>query len=294
MKKNTTPKVEADSVRVDRLDIFAAREKDDKGLLTVVCYITPEIAARWLRANTHNRRLREAAIVRLTGAIERGEYTLNGESIVFTYEGVLSDGAHRLTAIVRAGIGVWAVVVWGVSPDSQDSQDTGLTRTAADVFQFHHESNAHDLAAATSYLWYYRTHGWIGSGWTANSSPTRAQLLTVLEENPGLRDSLAWGWQTQTLMRGRSSGATLHYVFSRIDVDAADDFFMRFVSGEGLSAGHPILTLRDVLIRDGFNKPAMPLSRRTALIILAWNAYRKGRTLKRLQWTVTDAFPTAR
>lgn len=90
----------------------------------------------------------------------------------------------------------------------------------------------------------------------------------------------------------------LHYRFSCIDSDDADDFFEKLSSGTELSEGSPILALRRVLEREYMGTPGRggtnsrgPLMKLHALTIKAWNAYRSGGTVARLGWSRGGARP---
>ena len=68
--------------------------------------ISPKLAQQMLAANTQNRPLRDAATDLMAKDMAEGRWHLNGESIIFSSDGVLTDGQHRLTAVVRSGVTV--------------------------------------------------------------------------------------------------------------------------------------------------------------------------------------------
>lgn len=49
--------------------------------------VTPEKAGKWLKLNTHNRDLTATRVKTLVGAIERDEFNLTGDAIVFAGNG---------------------------------------------------------------------------------------------------------------------------------------------------------------------------------------------------------------
>lgn len=66
--------------------------------------VTPEMAAAWLECNTHNRTMNERSVATYAGAMARGEWRENGETITFSRPPrVLLDGQKRLLAVVRSG-----------------------------------------------------------------------------------------------------------------------------------------------------------------------------------------------
>ena len=67
--------------------------------------VTPEMAARWLSNNPHNRRINEARVNELCEKIRSGKWKPSPPIEVFD-TGRLWNGQHRLTAIVQTGCAV--------------------------------------------------------------------------------------------------------------------------------------------------------------------------------------------
>jgi len=57
--------------------------------------ITPEIAAAMLETNTMNRPLSMPHVRKLSDALLRGEWVVNGDAIRISSNGFLIDGQHR-------------------------------------------------------------------------------------------------------------------------------------------------------------------------------------------------------
>lgn len=243
--------------------------------------ITPEVAEQWLGANTHNRNLSRMYIDRLAGAIRRGEWQFNGESIKFNGDGTLIDGQHRLSAIAKSGVPVAALVVHNVSMSAQDTVDVGKKRSLADALKLRGETECAQLAGAVTIIWRFERDQPL-----SNVPPTITEAMTTLERHPRLRASIPIGRQLNSWIRyPNASGTALHYWLSLIDQDDdADDFFDRLKSGAFLHEGHPILTLRQAVERDARQDRRMRTQRLQALTIKAWNAYRDGSDLHFLKW----------
>ena len=78
-------------------------------------FITPEIAAEYLKMNYDRQRTIRAVWVRgLSMALKAGEFEPTHQGIAFDEEGCLIDGQHRLTAIALAGTGAWLLVTRGM------------------------------------------------------------------------------------------------------------------------------------------------------------------------------------
>jgi len=95
--------------------------------------VTPEMAARWLEGNIHNRDIRIADVNRYAEDMRRGRWKLTHQAIAFTEDGTLIDGQHRLWAILESGVTVPMLVVHGLAMDTQLVIDTHRGRTASDA-----------------------------------------------------------------------------------------------------------------------------------------------------------------
>ncbi len=103
------------------------------GVTAVAVYMTPEIAARLLLRNTHNRKISENVVLKYVAEIQAGEWRLTPSGIGFDDAGVLVDGQHRLSAIVRANKPVPLVVTLGLPTTSQEKVDRQRRRTLFDA-----------------------------------------------------------------------------------------------------------------------------------------------------------------
>lgn len=100
--------------------------------------ITPEIAAAMLaHSPEHQRGVKERYAASLAQAMRRGEWVVNGESIVVDEEGHTIDGQHRLRAVVASGVTIYSLVVRGVSVsrDVFATLNVGKSRSLADVIK---------------------------------------------------------------------------------------------------------------------------------------------------------------
>lgn len=92
-------------------------------------FISPELAAEWLAKSIGNRPMMKRQIDRLVREIKAGRWNPEASEIRLSDADRLIDGHHRLTAIVRSGIGVWQWVAFGCRLDTVSVIDTGVTRT---------------------------------------------------------------------------------------------------------------------------------------------------------------------
>ena len=91
---------------------------------------TKEIAQEWLNHNRCNRSISDRYVNNLISDMRKGKWVVNGATIVFSKEGELLDGQHRLTAIVRSGISEYVYIMTGL--DRTCHFDDGRKRTIRD------------------------------------------------------------------------------------------------------------------------------------------------------------------
>lgn len=248
-----------------------------------VVMVTPEVAQQWLQRNTRNRTATEEYIQRLANAMERGEFQFNGDAIRFSRSGVLLDGQHRLAAIVRSRTPVQQVVVSGLDDDTQVTMDRQNRRTLGHYLQIKGETQSKTLTAALNMAWQWdRGHRWkVGSG--AADAPSYEQAYEYLQANPNIRQSaeVAKPLRPKKVMR-ESTGALLHWVFSRINPDQADDFMERLTSGAHVDDGDPVWALRERSKDLRVDKLETPQTV-VPIACKAWNYHRKGKHIKLLR-----------
>lgn len=253
-------------------------------------FVTPEMAAEFLTRNTHNRPKNERTIGDYTRDIITGKWLENGDSIRFDWNGVMLNGQHTCTAIVRAQIGVWTLVVTNLAPETQDTMDGGRRRTSQDMFSLRNETNPASLAGITRLVWTWNNGD---RRMSSNAQPTKAEQWALLEKYPSLRRS------NEIAVRVRSSfkpawpsitGMT-HHLFHHIDPDATVWFFEQMATGENLKAGDPVKALRSKLINDAADRNRRTNAQNATYIISAWNARREGRDLARVLYTPGQNVP---
>ena len=94
--------------------------------------ISPKMAAAMLGTSSGNRKMRMGYVERLADAMRRGEWRLTNQGIGFDTSGALRDGHHRLSACVRSGVSIRAMLVLGMPETAYQVIDTGATRSYAD------------------------------------------------------------------------------------------------------------------------------------------------------------------
>lgn len=253
--------------------------------------ITPDLAAQWLElANTHNRPLKAHTVTKYTREMAEGRWeALVGEPISFSIEGTILNGQHRLWAIVKSGKAQVMLVLGGLPDKAQDSMDAGAVRVAGQQLALHGWKNATQASATSRLLLQWRG----GSLFSDVYRPSTAEVVTFAEQH---RDALAAA--TATGIRVRKTTPILVPVTAavaftayemaidnphRFTLEKATEFFTALETGANLPTHHPILTLRATASRRAANKVRTSAARELFNVVRAWNAWRTGETLEKLQ-----------
>lgn len=102
-------------------------------MYTKVEIITPAKAKEYLGRNSQNYRKIDMTKVRMfSEEMKAGRWQLNGESLRFSKSGVLLDGQHRLSAIIKANVPVETAVVYDVD-DDVTIYDVGTARSQGQI-----------------------------------------------------------------------------------------------------------------------------------------------------------------
>ena len=93
--------------------------------------ITPERAKELLLNSRRNRRLNTGRVTTYANDIRNGKWTQSPEPICLDEEGKLTNGQHRLNAVILAGIPIQCAVAYNVPIDAV--VDKGLERASGDA-----------------------------------------------------------------------------------------------------------------------------------------------------------------
>ncbi len=239
-----------------------------------IVHVTPVLAELMLEQNVRNRRVSERHITVLSQIMASRDMRLNGETIIFSSDGRLLDGQHRLLACVKSGVAFDTIVVFGIDSDAFDTIDTGSTRSTGDILGINGIASANKVASAVQALLAFVDNGGFLTGSCATNHVRKATpvLVTrVLEAHPGIFDSIS-AMGGQRLMRGQH-GYALHYVFSLVDKSLASDFSDILANGSR-DMGRPFCRLRESLITSPLTNETR--SAYSAKAVLAFNAERAG------------------
>lgn len=261
----------------DWLEAQVAKAK--KEVIVQTIDLTPALARVMLSRNDGNRRISEALVTAYARDISSGSWTFNGEPIIISSDGKLNDGQHRCEAVVTADKGIQTILVIGVERDTRTTLDQGRVRTSGDFLAMNGHSTANVLGAAASLYWQYTTFGVLARG--SNQRPTKGEVMRTVSDHPDIAKAVAFCHRKGIgSVGGHSLLAFVHYtVWKRAGRLNADEFIKSLVDGVGLSAQNPILYARNRLM---FERGKLRGNFKAELIFKAWNAHRRGETLRHI------------
>lgn len=271
-----------------------------------VVEITPDLAEFMLSQNNENRTVSNPKVEEYARDMKAGRFDgLNGETIKIAKDGSLIDGQHRLKAVIDSATSLWTLVVFGVNRESRMTVDQGKVRSMADYSQMAGVVSKEDAKhfAATANICHafdnnelrgiYSGNKKINHGSVRKGAITKSELLQYERDNVGgLNEALeSVGRKDLHVLGGRSRIAAAYFIirrFNRNSKDIVDGFFQSLISGEGLSGGNPILTLRKRLLEDKtYGHPSHFAT--LQVIIKAWNAHVRNEKAQR--FNVTQVIP---
>ena len=269
---------------------------DDVVIKTVLMH--PNMAVELLEEfNTHNRRPRKGKSESFRRLMTKDMWYFNGATIVRAADGTLLDGQNRLQAIADSGKSIWCLMVEGIEPTAQDTMDTGATRTAADVLTLKGEANSSELAAIVRRtLRYERGLRSVASGYLIIA---HQEIGGYVETHPEVRQAVhvAQASRRAMLSVSHSTLAANYHICAKINEQDAQRFYMeQLIGGVNLQPEDPGMVLRNRFEYEAKIKGRLMAPEEVfRYTFMAWNLFRKGTKVKKLQgpkggWSATN-FP---
>lgn len=263
----------------------------------VKMFVKPDQAQEWLNRNTRNRPLSSVLVDQYARDMREGRWSEDSDSaICIDRSGNLVNGQHRCAACIRAGVGFWCDVKFGVRPESFGIMDRGRRRTAGQMLQAAGASNGNLLASVATLAWVHEKHG-IDRINNPRLSPTATEheAYAIQMQTPlNLAIKASRGFPRRFACP--SVLAFCYHVFAERDATTAGRFFADLKTGADLSLGSPVRVLRERLGLNAMQKAKLPQLEVIALFFKAWQAYCKGKSVKCLKWNnsgkTPEPFPT--
>lgn len=247
--------------------------------------ITPANAAKILdEKNVSNRVLSQTRVNQYKEAMIIGEWQFNGDPIRFSSDKVLSDGQHRLNAVVLSGVTQSFLVVENLPKKSSLTIDIGKGRTGGDVLSI--EAGVGSGIAATfsgciqKYVT-YKLHGHVGSGGSNKLSNTqvvrefRENKIFLLERFNWLSENI----KTKGSLLPKADILLMLMLTGEIDIEESNNFADAVLSGVGITTKGQISHLRDYLIDCKTGLITDTINNKLKTIFKVWNSMRNGKEI---------------
>ena len=118
--------------------------------------LTPNIAKELLKSNYQKQRnISESRVNAYAQDMLSGSWVLNGETFALDQNGMLLNGQHRCTAVVKSGITIPAIFVTGLSTESFKTIDQGFLRSMAQILTIDGYKSSALLASLARTIIYY-------------------------------------------------------------------------------------------------------------------------------------------
>lgn len=252
---------------------------------SVVLSFSPDLAHEILEnRNDNNRNSRPTKIKRFSTDLVNGYWMLTGDTIKFGSNGDLLDGQNRLRACITADVPLVTHVVFGIDPVAFKYLDTGTVRTSGDTFKVAGVPNYDIAGKATRWLMIFSTQNM-----DRGISIPNADLFEHYQKRinkDALQAAIGAAKKVSRVIPTGSLAAML-YQFDRKDAAMAK-IFAHDLEKE-MRGGRTLLTRLRNLRRD--NGGRLNEKYATAFVVMGWNAYRRGDTLRGTQLKWTDAEP---
>jgi hypothetical protein len=249
--------------------------------------ITPRKAADWLKRNINNRPLSETVVDELAKAIIDGQWQVNGDAIRFDSSGDLTDGQHRLMAVIKAGNPVQSWVCRGIEQKAFDTIDRGHKRTNGHILARRGELHYNMLAAGMLNMW-----KWIrGEGEDGKLRPDHMDKI-LSKHGERLRGACRFAVHHRSkLLPPGELVCLVAWANFMYGEGFAEQFWDKVLDAQGLVKGSPQHVLFKRLT-DNITGPTRLTKRaRVAICIKAFNAWATGQSVKCLKYTEGEDFP---
>lgn len=236
--------------------------------------VTPAVAEKMLAAKPDRQRMISEHTVQLYVAeMLADRWRENGETLKQDADGLLLDGQHRLTAIVRSGVSVWMTVAKGIDPEAFSTIDVGRKRTAGDIMSIAGLPNGKHQASLARLLMSIEHSHEVGTLGVRHYTPEEL-LVFARAHADEMELALALLTRIRNMKPNAAIAAALAYLH-RFNEAGAAAFTVNIIEGAGLAANTAVLTLRNRLLEPEKASNEM-YCRRIAEVISMYSAHIRG------------------
>ena len=259
--------------------------------------LTPKMALHYLDAHEAlakergdralNRNINDDLVSKYGKDMLDGKWALNGETIKIATTGRVLDGQHRLWASANNSVAFETMLVTDLPEETFYTIDIGRSRKASDFLTVDGIPYSQIVAPAARIVIGYRQKNFGRS----HMYPSH-EIVAFAKANKRLGESAIAAHNMNGIV-SLSVAAAWHFLFTESDAAEADRFIVDLRDGVGLSAGDPVLALRERLVKNKASKAKLRSKDIFLLGLKAWNNRRSGKSTKRVRALADDVIDSA-
>jgi hypothetical protein len=252
-------------------------ERGKREVFSEVIQMTPGLAGVLLQSNPDNRCLKPHKLGHFVADMIADRWTLNGQPIIVSKDGLLNDGQHRLTALREANLTLPMVVTFGLDRETRTTLDQGTARTAGDFLHMDGGAYANQCASIARIVLAYEKG--CGRHMRDVTKLTNAEIVARVRTDPGILKAAEYATHVQKYTQKFAAPAiigTAFYLLSEIHPADAKEYMDAVAIGEGLRLHDPAHTVRNALLSFGKGSRQPKIE----MILHGWNKFRARAKLK--------------
>ena len=245
--------------------------------------MTPALARVLLDNNEGNRPVRQSKLNQYVSDINADRWDFNGETIIISQEGLVNNGQHRSLAVIETGKAIPVLFVFGVERKTRRTVDTGANRGAHDHLSVDGYTQPTTLAAVTRFVLAYERNQ--GQNFANMNRVTASEIYERARAEPLLDQSSQYPYKhgnKSKRLAPPSVMAFCHYIMSKADPVAAQNFLDQVITGANISADSPAYVTREKLIEFS----SLVREQKVEVLLRGFMAFRKNKTIRgiRIKW----------
>jgi hypothetical protein len=259
-------------------------------IFSVLMTITPQIARDFLSKSAGNRRISHQRVDMFAKYILEDKWIIDNSGVAFDVNGNVIDAHHRLFGIVKADRPVQMMVTYNLPVEAKMTIDTGRARTLGDQLGVGGIKDPNVKAAVAGVILALES-----------KNPVYDQRVVdkIAQYDLAANDTFFNSKITQKrynkyreLLGNAKSIFAAHYLIDKHFPAQADTFFDVLETGMPiLPQDETIINIRESLMRLKNNRHVIRNFVMAAGLIRAWDAWRQGKIIKRVNFLHTKERP---
>lgn len=265
-------------------------ETDTSKISATYIAVSPDVAERWLQANTVNRKTRQSRINQYAADMEAGRWQHSNDAITFDSNGNMLNGQHRLNAVVLSGCTITFLVVRNMPPESMTAMDQGAARSAGDALKFAGEANTSVLAASARLALLYHDGRIYKDNKVQRTS--HGQILDFIDTHPTIKQSI-----TEVAHKGTAIDApnstiiAAHWIISGVnEFPLATYYIQQLASRINEPEGSAVHAIDSRLREVRRNRNQYPQRNFIYLLLKGWNYYARDQQVRQINMSPRGEF----